>query len=184
MVQYTFRDEIDYAKRIIERDNRDIDVSWALELGKETKDLATNANSRYGVKEVSPISIANKEVSPTLFIDKEDKKAQLVELKINWEVIEVDFSNKRSLVQMELVLFSQENIYSNTEKFGELDGQYFMYKNGWRGKCNNALCYKSIWIEHGKVKFVEASLDINMSLGGLYIGTLQAQEFISLNYIA
>src|SRR5690606_11386790 len=110
--------------------------------------------SRYGVKEVSLISIVNKEVSPTLFIDKKDKRAQLPELKINWEVIEVDFKNKRSLVQIDLVLFSRERIYSNVKKFGKLNGKDFIYKDGWHGECNNNVCSKSIWIEHGKMKFI------------------------------
>lgn len=65
MVQYTLRDEIDYAKRIIERDNRDIDVSWALKLGKESEDSKNSHSkpSRYGMRDVIPISFHDS--SPT-----------------------------------------------------------------------------------------------------------------------
>lgn len=109
-------------------------------------------------------------------------------LRIDWSIVDVNEVENKSKLELVLKLVSDYSLYFSADKSGNLDGTSFTYTSGFSGTGTKTIKTVSKWIDHNsdgtKSTTINASFNIEVTLGSGYLSKLTASDTVTLNTIA
>lgn len=108
-------------------------------------------------------------------------------LTLDWDIIDVDIPNNRSLVRLTLKLNADSSLNFSSSKTGSLEGTSFTFTSGFSGTGSKVLKTKDMWCNHNsdgtKSWVFNGDFDIAITYSGSWISTLTVSGTAVLNPI-